>query len=81
MSDDERVQDEMFSWVTLEQRVPLDHHLREIRKLVDAVLVSLNGEFAALYLVSGRPSNRALVWASGVFVAGLLLDPFGASTG
>ena len=38
---DERVQDEMFSCVTLEQRVRQDHPLREIRRLMDAVLVSL----------------------------------------
>jgi transposase len=56
MRGDERVQDEMFSCLTLEQRVPQDHPLREIRKLVDAVLVSLSDEFDALYSVSGRPS-------------------------
>jgi transposase len=39
-----------------EQRVPQDHPLREIRRLVDAVLVSLNDEFDALYSTSGRPS-------------------------
>ncbi len=56
MRGDERVQGEMFSCVTLDQRVPQDHPLREIRKLVDMVLVSLNDEFDALYSVSGRPS-------------------------
>jgi hypothetical protein len=44
MRGEERSQDEMFSCVTLEQRVPQDHPLREIRKLTDAVLVSLNDE-------------------------------------
>jgi len=43
----------MFSCVTLEQRVPQDHPLRE---MVDAVLLSQNDEFDALYSVSGRPS-------------------------
>jgi transposase len=56
MRGDERVQDEMFSCVTLERRVPQDHPLREIRKLVDAVLVWLNDDFDALYSASGRPS-------------------------
>jgi transposase len=56
MLGDERFQDEMFSVVTLEQRVPQDHPLREIRKLTDAVLVSLNAELGALSSVSGRPS-------------------------
>jgi hypothetical protein len=46
----------MFSYVTLEQRVPLDHPLRAIRKLTDTVLRSLSGEFDKLYSASGRPS-------------------------
>ena len=46
----------MFSCVTLEQRVLQDHPLREIRRLTDAVLVSLNDEFDTLYAASGRPS-------------------------
>ncbi len=56
MRGDERVQDGMFSYVTLEQRVPEDHPLREIRRLTDAVLRSLSGEFDSLYSASGRPS-------------------------
>jgi transposase len=56
MRGDERVQDEMFSCVTLEQRVPQDHPLREIRKLTDVVLLALSDEFDALYSASGRPS-------------------------
>ncbi len=56
MHDDERIQGEVFSCVTLEQRVPLDHPLREIRKRTDAVLVSLNCDFDLLYSASGRPS-------------------------
>ena len=46
----------MFSCVTLEQRVPRDHPLREIRRLTDAVLASLSEAFDALYSESGRPS-------------------------
>jgi len=56
MRGDERIQDEMFSCVTLEQRVPADHPLREIRLLTDMVLRSLSAEFDALYAASGRPS-------------------------
>ncbi|HZL52580.1 MAG TPA: IS5/IS1182 family transposase, partial [Terracidiphilus sp.] len=56
MRGDERFQDEMFSSVTLEQRVPQEHPLREIRKLTDAVLRALSGEFDKLYAASGRPS-------------------------
>ena len=46
----------MFSYVTLEQRVPQDHPLREIRRLTDVVLRTLSGEFDSLYSASGRPS-------------------------
>ncbi len=56
MRGDERIQDEMFSSVTLEQRVPGDHPLREIRRLTDTVLRSLSAEFDGLYAASGRPS-------------------------
>ncbi len=46
----------MFSYVSLEQRVPQDHPLRAVRKLTDAVLRTLSLEFDALYADSGRPS-------------------------
>ena len=46
----------MFSYVSLEQRVPQDHPLREIRKLTDEVLRSMSAEFDALYSDQGRPS-------------------------
>jgi len=56
MRGDERVQDGMFSYVTLEQRVPQEHPLREIRRLTDVVLRSLSAEFEQMYSASGRPS-------------------------
>jgi transposase len=56
MRGDERVQGGLYSYVSLEQRVPEDHPLREIRKLTDDVLRSLNVEFDALYSDQGRPS-------------------------
>ena len=46
----------MFSYVSLEQRVPSDHPLRAVRKLTDAVLRTLSPEFDRLYADSGRPS-------------------------
>jgi len=56
MRGDERIQDGMFSYVSLEQRVPGDHPLREVRKLTDGVLGSLSRELDALYAEGGRPS-------------------------
>ena len=46
----------MFSYVTLERRVPQDHPLREIRVLVDRALERMDAELAALYAATGRPS-------------------------
>jgi transposase len=56
MRGDESVQGGMFSYVTLEQRVPQAHPLRAIRRLTDVVLRSLSQEFDSLYSASGRPS-------------------------
>jgi transposase len=56
MRGTEQVQDGMFSYVSLEQRVPQDHPLRAIRKLTDGVLRSLSGDFDRLYSSTGRPS-------------------------
>src|ERR1700682_383351 len=56
MRGDERVQDGMFSYVSLEQRVPSDHPLREVRRVTDTVLRRLSPEVDALYADSGRPS-------------------------
>ena len=47
---------ELFSYVDLEDRVPGQHPLRVIRRLVNEVLAALDGEFAKLYAGSGRPS-------------------------
>ena len=51
-----RVPDGMFSYVSLEQRVPQDHPLPTVRQLTDAVLRSLSAGINALYADSGRPS-------------------------
>jgi transposase len=56
MRGDERIQDGMFSYVSLEQRVPQDHPLREIRRLTDEVLRSMSAEFDPLYSDMGRRS-------------------------
>jgi transposase len=56
MRGDERLQGGMFSYVTLEHRVPQDHPLREIRRLTDVVLRSLSAAFDEMYSASGRPS-------------------------
>ncbi len=54
--NDTQLQARMFSYVTLEDRVPADHPLRSIRKLVEQVLEKMSKEFEALYSAVGRPS-------------------------
>lgn len=49
-------QPQLFSYVSLEARVPNNHPLRRIRTLFDQVLDGLSGEFDRLYADSGRPS-------------------------
>lgn len=54
--NDDQLQPGMFSYVSLEERVPADHPLRAIRKLVDEVLAKMSAEFDSLYATVGRPS-------------------------
>ena len=56
MRGDDRQPDSMFSYVSPEQRVPSDHPLRAIRRLVDEVLGEMSREFDRLYAAVGRPS-------------------------
>lgn len=56
MRGDDGQQSGMFSYVTLEQRVPQDHPLRQIRVLVDRALQRMDTEFDRLYSTTGRPS-------------------------
>jgi transposase len=56
MRGDDRQQAAMFSYLSPEQRVPVDHPLRPIRHMVDEVLRGLSPQFDALYARTGRPS-------------------------
>jgi len=46
----------MFSYVSLEDRVPADHPLRAIRRITDRALAQLSPRFDAIYVQFGRPS-------------------------
>src|SRR6186713_1578966 len=46
----------MFSYISLEERVPQDHPLRTIRRITDRALERLSPRFGTLYINFGRPS-------------------------
>lgn len=46
----------LFSYRSIEDRIPEDHPLRAMRGLVDPILTALSPRFAALYSATGRPS-------------------------
>lgn len=49
-------QGELFSYITTEDRIPLKHPLRKIRKIVDEVLRAMSPRFDAVYAKTGRAS-------------------------
>ena len=56
MRGDDNLQDGIFSYISPEKRVPADHPLRPIRKMVDEILKEMSPQFAKLYSNVGRPS-------------------------
>lgn len=46
----------VFSYVSLEQRVPAEHPLRPVRKIVDEIFRAMSKQFEGLYSATGRPS-------------------------
>jgi hypothetical protein len=78
MRGDGRVRDGMFSYVSLEQRAPSNHPLREVKKITHAVLRTLSPEFDALYAYSGSAPEYIL---RELLFVGVLLRPFRAPAG
>jgi transposase len=56
MRGDDQQQTAMFSYLTLAQRIPADHPVRQIRVLLDRALARMDAEFEKLYSDTGRPS-------------------------
>jgi transposase len=56
MRGDDNQQEGMFSYISPEKRVPADHPLRPIRKMVDEILKEMSPQFAKVYSEVGRPS-------------------------
>lgn len=49
-------QDHVFVYVSAEERIPADHPLRPIRKMVSKALDEMSGSFEQMYSSIGRPS-------------------------
>jgi transposase len=56
MRGEEEQQPYIWSHVSMEERIPSGHPLRDIRKLADTVLVKLSDRFGEIYSHLGRPS-------------------------
>src|SRR3984957_17518001 len=56
MRGDDNRQTAIFSYVTLEQRIPADHPARRIRAMADRGLERMDAAFDELYSEMGRPS-------------------------
>jgi transposase len=56
MRGDDVQQGGMFSYVSLESRVPADHPLRGIKALLDEALKGMSRDFERVYAREGRPS-------------------------
>jgi transposase len=49
-------QEDLYSYIPLEARIPAKHPLRKIKEIIDSVLEEMDQEFDALYSHTGRPS-------------------------
>jgi transposase len=56
MRGDDIQQNELFSYGSLEERVPESHPLRAIRQMVDEALTQMSDRFDEIYGTEGRPS-------------------------
>ncbi len=56
MRGEDHQQSELFSYGSLEERVPADHPLRPVRAMVDAALQDMSSRFDAIYGEDGRRS-------------------------
>jgi transposase len=54
--NDDQLQSGIFSYVSLEKRIPETHPLRSVRKVADGVLAEMSKDFDVLYAKVGRPS-------------------------
>ena len=56
MRGTDKISGSLFSYVDIEDRIPARHPLRQVKRIVDEALASLDAEFDRLYAAEGRPS-------------------------
>jgi hypothetical protein len=56
MRGDDLRQDQLFSYISTEDRIPAHHPLRKLWVVVNGILEAMSAEFAPLYSDVGRPS-------------------------
>ena len=56
MRGTDKTSSSLFSYIDLEERIPANHPLRKIRRIVNGALTSLDADFDVLYTDFGRPS-------------------------
>jgi transposase len=62
-------QSKLFSYISVEERIPADHPLRRVKAQADGVLRSMNSLFNEMYAAQGRPS----IAPEGLLKASLLI--------
>ena len=56
MRGEDQQQDQLFSYGSMEDRIPADHPLRPIRTMLDEALKQMSGRFDDIYGEDGRKS-------------------------
>ena len=56
MRGDYQESGDLFSYVSLEKRVPANHPIRKMRRIIDEALEHLDATFDEIYADKGRPS-------------------------
>lgn len=51
----ESTQRQLFSYINIEERIPVNHVLRPLKKLVNSILKGMDRQFDAVYSKEGRP--------------------------
>ena len=62
MRGTDKISGSLFSHVDIEDRIPALHPLRQVKRIVDDALVSLDAEFDRLYAAEGRPELLPVSW-------------------